>query len=234
MRGMTNRATENLALLDAETQRLLATCARITDADRASLCQGWTVAHVLTHVARNADALVNMVLTAVDGQERAVYASAEQRDADIEQGARRPLPEIVEDVKTSARRFREHAQALTGPAGDTPVRTRTGNTVAGHQVIAMRILEVVFHHVDLEDGYTFDDADPAWVARTLRRGVRQWEAGGDAPALTLRPEGRPPLELGGGGPDVQGTAGQLLLWLARGKVEGLSSTVDLSQPPHWA
>lgn len=230
---MTNRATENLALLDAETDRLLATCATLTDAAGPSLCRGWSRAHVLAHVARNADALVNMVLTAVDGQERAVYASDEQRDADIEQGARRPLPEIVEDVEASARRFREHAQALTGPAGDTPVRTRTGNTVAGHQVIAMRILEVVFHHVDLEAGYTFDDADPAWVARTLRRGVRQWEAGGDAPAMTLRPEGMPPLELGGGGPDVRGSAGQLLLWLARGRAEGLTSAVDLPQPPDW-
>ena len=56
MRGMTNRAAENLALLDAETERLLATCAGLTDADRPSLCEGWSVAHVLTHVARNADA----------------------------------------------------------------------------------------------------------------------------------------------------------------------------------
>ena len=53
---MTNRAVENLALLDAETERLLATCVELTDARRRSLCAGWDVAHVLTHVARNADA----------------------------------------------------------------------------------------------------------------------------------------------------------------------------------
>src|SRR5699024_6284883 len=121
-----------------------------------------------------------------------------------------------------------------------------GTTVAGHQVVAMRLLEVVFHHVDLDAGYTFDDADPAWLARTLRRGVRQWEAAGDAPPLTLRPHGMPPLELAGGGQEVHGTAGQLLGWLARGHARGpderlgprptagLSSTADLPQPPPWA
>ena len=231
---MTNRAAENLALLDAETERLLATCVELTDARRRSLCAGWDVAHVLTHVARNADALGNMVLWAVDGQERAAYSSEESRAAAIEEGARRPLPEIVSDVEESARRFRERAQPLTGDAGERQVRTRTGTTVVGHQVIAMRVLEVVFHHVDLEAGFTFDHADPAWVARTLRRGVRQWDATGVAPSLTLQPTGMPPLELSGGGPEVGGSAGQLLLWLARGRAEGLSTTADLPQPPPWA
>lgn len=231
---MTNRAAQNLALLDLETQRLLATCADLTDADRPSLCEGWDVSHVLTHLARNADGLVNMVLWAVDGQERAVYSSDESRAADIEEGARRPLPEIVADVDTTAARFREQAQQLTGPAGEAQVRTRTGTPVVGHQVIAMRILEVVFHHVDLDAGYTFDDADPEWVARTLRRGVRQWEAAAGAPSLTLLPEGMAPLELAGGGAEVRGTAGQLLLWLARGRADGISATVGLPQPPPWA
>lgn len=231
---MTNRAAENLTLLDAETQRLLATCAELTDAARPSLCEGWDVAHVLTHVARNADALGNLVRWAEDGQERAAYTSDESRDAAIEKGSSRPLPDIVADVEATAARFRERAEVLTGPAGEAQVRTRTGATVAGHQVIAMRILEVVFHHVDLDAGYTFDDADPEWVARTLRRGVRQWQATADAPALTLTPEGMTSLELAGGGTEVTGTAGQLLLWLARGRAEGLSSAVDLPQPPPWA
>src|SRR5690606_7168049 len=124
-------------------------------------------------------------------------------------------------------RFREHAAALTGPAGEAEVRTRTGTPVQGHQVIAMRILEVVFHHVDLDTDYTFDQADPGWVARTLRRGVREWDAGGDAPALTLRPEGLDEMTLSGGGPVVAGTPGQLLLWVARGRDAGLSTEVEL-------
>lgn len=231
---MTNRAEQNLLLLDVETDRLLTTCTRLSDARRPTLCAGWDVAHVLTHVARNADALGNMVLWAVDGKERPAYDSAERRDAAIEEGARRPLEEIVADLRHTAFRFREHAGELTGPAGEAEVRTRTGTAVRGHQVVAMRILEVVFHHVDLQTGYTFGQADPGWVARTLRRGVLQWEAVPGSPSLTLRPAGLPPMELAGGGPEVSGTAGQLLLWLARGRADGLSSPVALPEPPPWA
>lgn len=231
---MTNRAAANLELLDVETDRLLTTCTRLTDPHRESLCEGWDVAHVLTHVARNADALSNMVRWAVDGQERQPYASPESRDAAIEEGARRPLEEICADVRETALRFRDLAQDLIGPAGEAEVRTRTGNPVKGHQVIGMRILEVVFHHVDLRTDYTLDQTDPKWVARTLRRGVRQWDAAGTAPALTLRPQGMPELALGGGGPEVVGTPGQLLLWLARGRAEGLTTEVELPEPPPWA
>jgi maleylpyruvate isomerase len=232
--SQTARAEQNLTLLDVETDRLLTTCTRLTDPDRATLCAGWDVAHLLTHVARNADALGNLVSWAVDGQERPAYASDESRDAAIEEGARRPLEVIVADVRDTAFRFRDLAQELAGPAGEAEVRTRTGNTVRGHQVIAMRVLEVVFHHVDLETDYSFDLADPEWVARTLRRGVRQWDASGAAPPLTLRPEGLPPLPLGGGGPEVAGTPGQLLLWVARGRADGLSAEVALPTPPPWA
>lgn len=244
---MTNRAADNLALLDIETERLLTTCRDLVaagegsaTASRPTLCEGWDVAHLLTHLARNADALGNLVRWAIDGVERAAYVSDEQRDRDIAEGARRPLAEIVADVEAAAARFRELAGALTGPAGEAEVRTRTGTPVQGHQVVAMRVLEVVFHHVDLQAGHTFDDADPAWVARTLRRGVARWEETGAAPPLTLVPvgdhaEGMPPLRLSGGGPEVRGTPGALLLWLARGRPEGLTSTAPaLPTPPAWA
>ncbi|MGD8201716.1 maleylpyruvate isomerase family mycothiol-dependent enzyme [Ornithinimicrobium sp. W1679] len=246
---MTNRAAENLALLDVETARLLTTCRGLVAAGAGAaapptLCEGWDAARLLTHLARNADALGNLVRWAGDGVERQAYASVAQRDRDIETGARRPLAEIVADVEVTASRFRELAGTLTGPAGEAQVRTRTGTPVQGHQVVAMRVLEVVFHHVDLQAGYTFDDADPAWVARTLRRGVARWEAAGEAPGLTLVPvaragegtdtSGMPPLQLSGGGAEVSGTPGQLLLWLARGRTDGLSTDVDLPTPPPWA
>lgn len=233
---MANRAEQNLALLDAETRRLERTCRHLgpRDQHRPTLCAGWDVAHVLTHLSRNADALANLVRWAVDGIPRDAYVSEEQRDTDIEAGARRSMDELVTDVTESAARFRELAGALTGPAGDAEVQTRTGNTVKGHQVVAMRIIEVVFHHVDLDAGYTFDDADPAWVARTLKRGVRQWEATDQPPALTLHPHGLEPLELAGGGTEVLGTPGQLLRWLARGRADGLRSAQPLPSPPPWA
>ena len=233
---MTNRAEQTLALLDSETERLLTTCQRVPDeeATRPSLCEGWDVARLMTHVARNADALGNLVLWAEDGIERDAYESDQRREADIEAGAARPWSQIVADVEATAARFRDLAQTLTGPAGDAEVRTRTGNTVRGHQVISMRINEVVFHHVDLDAGYGFDDADQGWLARTLRQGLKQWESRGDAPSLTLVPEGLDAMALGGGGPGVAGSPGHLLLWLSRGRIVGLRTDVDLPQPPPWA
>ena len=54
-----------------------------------SLCEGWTRAHVVTHIARNADALSNLVHWATTGEPTPMYASPESRDADIAEGARR-------------------------------------------------------------------------------------------------------------------------------------------------
>lgn len=233
---MANRAGDNLVLLDAETARLLAALEHLSPEalTAPTLCPGWSVGHVVTHLARNADALLNLVQWALDGRERSPYGSEEARAADIESGASRPVEVIRRDFIESAARFRQLAEGLRGPAGEATVRSRTGTAVTGAQVIAMRSLEAIFHHVDLQVGFTFEDVDPDWVARTLARGARQWEAGGTAPALTLSPQGLTVIELAGGGPEVRGTPGGLLLWLARGVDADLTSEVALPTPPAWA
>ncbi len=106
--------------------------------------------------------------------------------------------------------------------------------MTGAQVIAMRIVEVVFHHVDLRAGYSFDDADQHWVVRTLKRGVAQWNERTSPPDLTLYPDGMEPLLLGHGGPEVRGTPGGMLLWLARGIDDGLTAERSLPSAPPWA
>lgn len=234
---MTDRTDENLELLDRESDRLIGTVEALSAGDRhaPTLSAGWDTAHLLTHVARNADALINLVRWAVDGQEREAYASAESRDRDIRDGAARPWSVIVDDLCVTAARFRAEAEQLRGPAGQAQVRSRTGTPITGAQVISMRVLEVVFHHVDLDRGYTFEHCDQGVVTRSLRRGVRQWAGRrGPVPDLTVLPEGMDPLQLGAGGPEVSGTPGQLLLWVARGQVRGLHSDVDLPTPPPWA
>ena len=75
--------------IDLATQRLLDTARVIAEPDlRApSLLPGWTRAHVLAHLARNADAMRNLLAGVRSGQDRPAYASAEARQADIERGA---------------------------------------------------------------------------------------------------------------------------------------------------
>ena len=114
---MTSHLLDNLELLEAETRALLATATRLDDAAMAapSLCEGWTRAHVVTHVARNADALCHLARWATTGVPTPMYASPEARDADIVEGARRPAAEQVADLVSSAARFAEIAPSLAGP-----------------------------------------------------------------------------------------------------------------------
>ena len=136
-----------------------------------SLCEGWTRAHVVTHVARNADALCHLARWATTGVPTPMYASPEARDADIAEGARRPAAEQVADLVSSAARFAEIAPSLAGAAEEPQVEVRGGRTVPGRDLPTLRLREVVLHHVDLDLGYTLADADAGFVERTLRRAV---------------------------------------------------------------
>lgn len=68
------------------TDRLLTAVAKLDNAALAeeSHLPGWTRGHILAHLARNADALVNVF------EGRPMYESATARDADIERDAGRP------------------------------------------------------------------------------------------------------------------------------------------------
>ena len=75
---------------------------RALDPRAPSLLPGWSIGHVLTHLARNADGMRNMIEGAVLGEERLMYPSAEHRDADIEAGSSRTATELVDDVRRCA------------------------------------------------------------------------------------------------------------------------------------
>src|ERR1017187_7981403 len=90
-----HEVSEWLDRLGAATARLLATSAGFTDAQvrEPSLLPGWTRGHVLSHVARNADSLGNLLRGAATGAQIPMYASTQARDADIEAGAGRGAAE---------------------------------------------------------------------------------------------------------------------------------------------
>ena len=125
----------------------------------------------MTHIARNADAICHLVHWATTGEPTPMYASPEARDADIAEGARRPAAEQVADLVSSAARFAEIAPSLAGPPRSSRWRCAAAGSVPGRDLPTLRLREVVFHHVDLDLGYTFADADAGFVERTLRRAV---------------------------------------------------------------
>lgn len=77
-----------------------------------SLLQGWTRAHVAGHLARNADALLNLLTWARTGHETPMYGSAADRIAGINTAAARPASEIRQDVIASNARLASALELL--------------------------------------------------------------------------------------------------------------------------
>ena len=100
--------------VDESTGRLLAGTAAVTDAQarEPSLLPGWTRGHLLTHLARNADGLRNLLTWARTGVMTPQYHSAAARDEDI-----RPEPALR---GRAARRRREVGRGAGGEAASLP------------------------------------------------------------------------------------------------------------------
>jgi maleylpyruvate isomerase len=227
--------SDNLSLLAHETSLLMRTAVDLDDEAirRASLCEGWTRAHVLSHIARNADGLGNLVGWAITGTPRAMYDSPEARDADIAAGATRGAQEILTDLKDSAARFAAAAAGLAGAPEQAEVEMRGGRKVLGGQLPTLRLMEVVIHHVDLDAGYTFADAEPGFVKRAVANSVSRMAASAEAPSVTLRSDEGATWSLGDGSQVVTGSNAALLLWLTRGNGAGVSSHAGLPRLPSW-
>ncbi|MFJ4649434.1 maleylpyruvate isomerase family mycothiol-dependent enzyme [Streptomyces bobili] len=203
------------------TERLLTAVAKLDNASvtQSSRLPGWSRGHVLAHLARNADALVNVL------QGRPMYADAVARDADIERDAPRPLDVQLTDLRDSAARFQE-AGAVPADWSRT-VELRNGVTDTAARVPFRRWIEVELHHVDLGIGYELEDLPEDFAVREidflaerfgghtdvaaaqLTDGTRVWRTGRetDSPEVT-----------------VTGSGADLLGWLA-GRRDGSPLTV---------
>ena len=106
---------DQIEQVNEATRRLLAGLDSLTEADagRPSLCPGWTVGHVLTHIARNGDGLRRGAEGARRGEAVPMYDSAEARDHEIDAGAGRPMTELVADVTSSAAGLSEVWSAMS-------------------------------------------------------------------------------------------------------------------------
>jgi len=144
-----------LALIDETTESLIATAEPLTDADlaAASLLPGWTRGHVITHIARNADALRNLLIWARTGVETPAYLNKEAREADIEAGAPRPAAEQFADLLRTASAFRAEIEAMPEDAWQATVGA-FGLDIPATEILVRRLTEVVLHHTDLDLGYT--------------------------------------------------------------------------------
>ncbi|MFF1511315.1 maleylpyruvate isomerase family mycothiol-dependent enzyme [Streptomyces sp. NPDC058326] len=204
----------DLAHVREATERLLTSAASLDNAAVAgpSRLPGWTRGHVLAHVARNADALVNVL------RGRPMYPDATTRDLDIERDAGRPPAVHLADLRETADRFR--AVGAEPADWSRRVELRNGVTDSASRVPFRRWVEVELHHVDLDLGYELEDLPEEFVTREIDFLADRWSGRPDVPPVTLRlghGEDAPSRRTGGteGTPVVlAGTGAELLGWLA--------------------
>jgi maleylpyruvate isomerase len=235
-----NEASHSLDRLAAATGRLLAAATALSDAQarEPSLLPGWTRGHVLSHIARNADGMVNLLNWARTGTETPMYASAESRSADIEAGAGRPAADLTADVRESAARFAAEAAAMPGDAWTVQVRALRGPGFPALWVLDRRLSEVEIHHVDLAAGYAPSDWPADFVADALHRVAGSFTGRDDAPCCLVWAEGAPHgYRIGPAGTAsppvvVRGQPAALLAWLlGRGSGAGLQVSGQADGPP---
>lgn len=211
--------------ISAHTEKLLDTARSLTDQGAPTLCEGWTAGHVLSHVARNADGLAGLVRSAVDGTGETMYASPQARDADIDAGAGRPIDVLVVDVRASADRVNPLLTRL-GPEHDAIMVERTPGVpfAPAGRLPFVRLREVVYHHVDLDSGFGFEDVEPGLALIFLDEEVTRLRRVDAPPDLTLASTDGEEWTVGKGTARVSGSRTALLGWLARGARTGLDTT----------
>lgn len=226
-----------LGWADDGQARVEAASAPLTNADAraASALPGWSRGHVLTHLARNADALVNLLTWARTGVEAPMYAGPEQRNADIAAGADRPAAELAADLRDSAQRFRAAAAALSDEGWTATVRTRAAREITAAEIPWLRVREVWLHLVDLDRGATVDDIpdDVAWQLALDTAG----SLGPRIPSgVDLYVEEHGTLHLGAAEPsgELRGSAARIAGWLTgRCGSRLVQTTGTIPELPPW-
>jgi maleylpyruvate isomerase len=205
------------ALVNAATQRLLGDSIAVREEDwpAPSRLPGWSRGHVASHIARQADGLVRLTEWARSGQRQDMYASAEQREADIAAGAVRSGLEMQIDLDSSAGRLDQAFDAMDETAWDAVVELRGGTKVPARLLPLSRLIEVVIHHVDLDIGFEIDQIENATAEWLLEWCAFRVQSRDEFPRLELTSDSGFTVSLGNAGEPtaVSGTSANLLGWV---------------------
>jgi maleylpyruvate isomerase len=159
---------------------------------RPSRLPNWTVGHVLSHLARNADSHVRRLRACARGEVVDQYPGGfAGRAAEIAAGATRRAADIVADVRDTIEAFDEACAEMPDDAWPRISRDVGGVERAARDLPSRRWQEVEVHHVDLELGYTHADWPDAFVAARLPHMAAKLSArlapGTPVPSLDLIP-----------------------------------------------
>jgi maleylpyruvate isomerase len=227
-------------LLQDASQRLVRTVDGLDDDQLAgpSGLPGWSRAHVVAHLALNAEGLAGVLHGRVEGEPTTMYRSDEARAHDIEDLATADRAELRDRFLAGITLVTDGVDRLPDEYWtETFERTPGGRAIRYAAIPGMRLREVEIHHVDLDAGFSPAGWSEAFSAHLVdamvKRGAsdesfrvlatdlaRTWVLGDDP---------------GESGTTVSGRAGELAWWLTgRPPAESLtSSTGELPPVKAW-
>jgi maleylpyruvate isomerase len=202
-------------LVHRATQSTILTVDGLTDSQwrEPSLLPGWSRAHVIAHLALNAEGLAGVLHGLRTGHPRPMYRSDPARDQDIERLAHQRIDTIRERFLASTTTWQDQIEHLTPSLrGRTVERTPGGPTFLAEHAVPMRWREVEIHHADLDTAFTHHDWSAPFVDHLL-------------PLVTKDREGEVDLS------EISGSPADLAWWLVgRGAGEGLTGSLPKLGP----
>jgi maleylpyruvate isomerase len=182
---MTSAPQHTADLLGDAAHRLTRTVDGFQGDDWAapSLLPGWTRAHVVAHLALNAEGVARALrgVVAAEGEHdegRTMYDSDEKRDSDIAELSAADPTELRDRLLAGTTAFNEAMGSVPASGWEGRIeRTPGGRTLPTATLPGMRLREVEIHHVDLDAGYSRSEWSPDFAELLL-----------DAMTKRLRPE----------------------------------------------
>ena len=205
---------------------------RLTDDDlaAASNLPDWSRAHVVAHLARNADALVNLLTWARTGVETPMYPSREVRNAGIAATAALPPAELRSDYVAACARLGHAIETMPVEAWTAHVRSGQGASIPASNVPWMRAKEVWVHGTDLRADLTFAELPADFCTALVDDVLGLFAAREQTPDVTIVATDDDRM-WGSGGRLLEGPVTAIVAWLTRGDGSGLSG--DVPPPPAW-
>jgi maleylpyruvate isomerase len=206
----------------------------------------WTRAHVIAHLARNAEAIGRLARWARTGLQTPMYPSYQRRTLDIESSARQEIETLRAELTDTAAALAREIGQLDELSWLAMVRTAQGAEVPATVIPWMRAREVWLHGVDLDAGSGLD-ALPAELLDALLANIAGEMSGKDGcPGATLAPTDRgyrcalgvEPIDTAAV-PTVRGSAADLVAWLGGRRLVAeltaatASGPVEVPTLPRW-
>jgi maleylpyruvate isomerase len=220
-----------LALLPGASQRLVRTVDGLADRDwkEDSGLPGWSRAHVVAHLALNAEGLTGALTGVTAGEPAPMYRSPEARDQDIAELATAAPGHLRDRLLGAITRFDDALGALPDDAWHTTLeRTPGGRTFVAAEVVDMRLREVEIHHADLAASYSWSDWGDEFALLLVEALLPRVD--GTTALVAVASDLDRSWTIGDGGPTVTGPAAALGWWLT-GRGDGAGLTSEGGRPP---